>query len=204
MSSNSWTLIYVNAVLVRLTSSSPGICRRCRLPYPVVVVAWYLQSSSFSVAVQPSDGTVKSTLLHRVETGQPTSSSWRSDVIYRTSRHRPVVGGRQRRPVADHRRRRRHGRPRRRPARRTTRLGVLLETRRLGRQTSTVAVASSSPTTAPSSKVTPVFITNAACLLVDPSTHRPDRIQRPFDSPFTSATPECWLCGDLPRGIWRQ
>ena len=46
-----------------------------------------------------------------------------------------------------------------------------------------------------------VFNTNAACLLVDPSARRPDRVQRPFDSPLFSSTPGRRVCGDLPRYI---
>ena len=112
------------SVLLHFLTSSPpqtttDSTSRHRLISTVVVVVCGNQSSSSSPGIYslrrrlspstPSDDTVKSTSLHRVETEQQTPSSRRSDVIYRTSLHRPVVGERQRRPVADRRRRRRHG-----------------------------------------------------------------------------------------------
>ena len=117
------------------------------------------------------DGTIRSTSLQRVEAGQSTPSCRCSLVIYRTLRHHPVMGGHQRHPVADHRRRRCHGCPRLHPARWTTHVGVFLETHHLevGCHTSTVAIASSSWTTAPSSSMTS---SSSRALPASSSTHR--------------------------------
>ena len=184
--------------------------------YSVVVVARYLQFSSLSVVVQHSDSTVQSMSLHRVETGQPTSSSRRSDVIYRTSGHRSVVGGRQRRPVAvvavvavsDMDALvvvRRYELPASKSSSRLIASDMMSDFNRRVVITDDRSVV----------KRNAVFITNAACL-VDPSTRRPDRNSGHLDSPLCTSTPGrrvgCRvgqlvgrrMCGDLSRCIMSQ